>query len=552
MHPGRLPSLLALLASLLLAIPARADTPPAPGSFLRLDARATDRLIVRLRSNVLVTQSLHRHLRRLAQGPLTPHRVMGNGAQVYQLAAHMPLSHVAAIAARLAHDPNVLYAEPDVRVRGDAITPNDPMYAQQWDLFDPIGGINAPGAWAITTGSPRIIIADIDTGARFDHEDLRGRLIAGYDFVDHDMNPTDPGTMMDGAIVWHGSHTAGTMGAATNNGLGIAGINWVSKILVVRVLDRNNFAYTSTVADAIRWAIGESVPGAPPNRTPAQVINFSAGGDWNGCESSYQEAINDARSRNVVFVTSAGNNGQDASSQEPANCSGVITVAAIDPSGSRASYSNYGPRVSIAAPGTNTWSAGAAWNMTPHSYEQMIGTSMAAPHVSGVVSLMLSVNPSLTPDTVLNILQRTARRFPPGANCSGICQVGILNAGAAVSMAASGRISTPPARPAGTMLHALAGASRVVQPGVRVRLWGGAQVRAPARVTAWQWQQLGGPMVRLSNPRAPRPLFIAPRTPAQLVFRLTVRDSNGHTASATTRVSVTAGSGSTAFRRPAG
>jgi serine protease len=300
-------------------------------------------------------------------------------------------------------------------------------------------------------------VAVIDTGYR-PHADLSGQILQGYDFITNatmandgggrDSDASDPGDWtlagQCGAGVpaanenssWHGTHVAGTIAARANNGIGVAGIAYNAKIVPARVLGRCG-GYTSDIADAIVWASGGTVSGVPANANKARVLNLSLGGTGS-CDTTTQNAINSARSRGAVVVVAAGNSNTSATTSTPANCAGVIAVAATNRSGGKASYSNYGSNVTIAAPGGDT-GAGIlstlnAGTTTPgaDNYAFYAGTSMATPHVAGVVALMLSVNPNLTPDDVAAKLKSTARAFP--AACSG-CGAGIVNAAAAVNAA---------------------------------------------------------------------------------------------------------------------
>jgi serine protease len=511
---------------------------PVPAS-----VETTDRLIVRMRPGQLQTDAVHAHLSRLAGLALTPHRVMGDQAQVYRLPGRLPVKEVAGIAQRLNRDPGVLYAVPDRLAHATAFTPpNDPLYSQQWDLFEPAAGIDAPAAWSITTGASNIIVADLDSGARFEHEDLRGRLIAGYDFVSNpgnalDGNGRDPYPIDEGSNGdWHGTHTAGTIAAATNNHTGIAGINWVSKVLVVRVLGKDLYGYDSDILDGMRWAAGLPVPGTPPNRTPARVINMSMT-VWEDCNPAWQSAIQDVRARGVTLVVAAGNDNRRVTTQNaPADCPGVVVVAAVDRDGSRASYSNYGNAITVAAPGTNTLSTFK--NGSQDSYVTGWGTSMATPHVTGIVSLMLSVNPALAPDTIIHLLQQTARPYPPGANCNGICQTGIADAGRAVQAAAAATNPPSPARPAAQAAQIRIGRPQLARAGNRITLYSSVRLPANTRLKSFQWQQVGGPPVRLSNPHITRPAFIAPQRPCLLQFHLLATTTAGLVSGAYTWVRV--------------
>jgi len=392
-------------------------------------------------------------------------RATATGANVLQLSRTMSLDEARALAAELmARDPDVEYAEPD-RIMLPLFTPNDPMYTQQWHYYDAKGGLNLPAAWDKSTGAG-INVAVIDTGYR-PHADLSGQILPGYDFITsaaiaadgngRDGDASDPGDStiagqcggglpaQDDASSWHGTHVAGTIAARTNNGVGVAGVAYGAKVVPVRVLGKCG-GYTSDIADAMIWASGGAVTGAPANPNKARVLNLSLGGSG-ACDTTTQNAINSARSRGAVVVVAAGNSNVNASNANPANCAGVITVAAVGRSGGKASYSNYGANVDVAAPGgdsgaaiLSTWNAGAS---TPagDNYGYMMGTSMATPHVAGVAALMLAKNPNLTPDEVEAKLKATARAFP--AACSG-CGAGIVDAAAAVNaVTATVAVQTP-------------------------------------------------------------------------------------------------------------
>jgi len=216
----------------------------------------------------------------------------------------------------------------------------------------------------------------------------------------------------------------------------VAGVAYGAKVVPVRVLGKCG-GYTSDIADGIIWASGGIVSGVTNIAARAQVINMSLGGSG-ACDTTTQSAINGARSRGTVVVVAAGNSNVNASNATPANCSGVIAVAATNKSGGKASYSNYGSIVDVAAPGGDSGAAilstlnSGTTSPGADSYASYMGTSMATPHVAGVVALMLAKNPNLTPDDVEARLKSSARAFP--ATCSG-CGAGIVDASAAVDAA---------------------------------------------------------------------------------------------------------------------
>ncbi len=412
-------------------------------------------------------------------------REMSGGAHVIMLPARIPIEQAEEFALRVRANAAALgieSIEPD-RILRAYFTPNDPQFGNQWHLQTASAGnasASLPGAWDITTGDPNLVIAIIDTGVRKDHPDLAGRFLDGYDFVTdpaagndgngRDADPTDPGDWVTAAenatpgspyfgcgaadSSWHGTHVAGIIGAIGNNGVGVAGVNWKSKMLPVRVLGKCG-GYSSDVVDAVRWAAGLSVPSVPLNRTPARVINMSLGGPGM-CGGPLEGAVRDATAAGAVVVVAAGNSNQNASGETPANCPGVIAVGATDHTGNRAFYSNYGSRVTISAPGGNTRDFGQskgilstlnAGKTTPgaSSYAYYQGTSMATPLVAGIVSLVLSVNPGLNAERVADLLRQTATPFGSGTPCgANLCGAGIINAATAVAGAgASSRAGTP-------------------------------------------------------------------------------------------------------------
>ncbi|AKJ32157.1 peptidase S8 [Caldimonas brevitalea] len=390
-------------------------------------------------------------------------RQLAPDTQVVRLSRKLAASEAADLARSLAaDDPNVEYAEPD-RIMTIQATPTDPRYGEQWQYFDRTGGLNLPAAWDRATGSG-VVVAVLDTGFR-PHVDLKANLLPGYDFINdsfvgndgngRDADASDPGDAIragecgggqpffDQPSSWHGTHVAGTVAAVANNSTGVVGVAFNAKVLPVRVLGKCG-GYTSDIAQAIIWASGGSVSGVPANPTPARVINLSLGGGG-ACDRTTQDAINTARQRGTVVVVAAGNESQDAANSSPASCQGVVTVAATNRSGGRASYSNFGSTVEVAAPGGDTRSGESGGILSTlntgstspgsDSYAYYQGTSMASPHVAGVVALVLERNRQLNPDQVSSLLASTARAFP--SSCSG-CGRGLVDAAAAVAAAAGG------------------------------------------------------------------------------------------------------------------
>ncbi|MGJ9419277.1 S8 family serine peptidase [Massilia sp. CMS3.1] len=384
-------------------------------------------------------------------------RTTGTGAHVFKIDRRVSVKDADALAKEMmARDTSIEYAEPD-RIMRKMATANDPMYAQQWHYTETTGGLRLPAAWDLSTGTG-VKVAVIDTGIR-PHADLSGQYVGGYDFISdtaiandgggRDADASDPGDWTaanecaagepSSGSSWHGTHVAGTIAAKTNNSLGVAGVAYNARVVPVRVLGKCG-GYTSDIADAIIWSSGGAVTGVPANANPAKVINMSLGGGG-ACGTTTQNAINSARSRGTVVIVAAGNENMNASNSNPANCAGVVTVAATNRNGGRAPYSNYGTVVDVAAPGgdangyiLSTLNAGTA-APGADNYAGYQGTSMATPHVAGVAALMLARNGALTPDEIESKLKSTARAFP--ATCSQ-CGTGIVDAAAAAASATTG------------------------------------------------------------------------------------------------------------------
>jgi subtilisin family serine protease len=387
---------------------------------------------------------------------------------VLSLDDDVPAATLTRIAEALQADGAVQYADP-VRRAHIMRVPNDPMFAEQWSLTDMVAGIDATTAWNYTIGDPSITVAVVDTGI-LPHPDLAGRVLSGYDFISdarragdgsgRDSDPRDEGDWRDVGDCglpfsepssWHGTFVAGLIGANGDNGIGIAGVDWGAKILPVRVLGRCGGTFDDILA-GVMWAAGRPIAGAPANPTPAKVINLSLGGEG-PCDQAIQEGIDDALAQGTIVVVAAGNSSADATGFAPASCSGVITVGAASRAGERTSYTNFGYRVDLSAPGgdfpsddllmVSTSNDGTTTPGAP-SYKHEAGTSFSSPLVAGTVSLMLARNALLTPGQALSILQNTTRNYPPGSSCgAGACGAGILDAGLAVSSTVPGGAQPP-------------------------------------------------------------------------------------------------------------
>jgi serine protease len=475
-------------------------------------ARTTDRLIVKYKSSAeLPSGATRAQALGATTGQSLRHvRTLESRVDVVALPSSVSNSEARRLANQIQANPDVEYAEPDYKMF-PALTPTDRGYSPgidfdnsntgislvlQWYLSDPSAGINAPLAWDITTGSASTVVAVIDTGV-LQHADLTGRLVDGYDFIGADPNGAfdtandgdgrdadarDPGTWITaqeagtgnysncGPTVsdWHGTHIAGIIAANANN-IQIAGINWAAKILPVRVLGKCG-GYTSDIIDGMRWAVGMTIENVPANLNPARILNLSLGipSDTNppSCTRAMQSAINDVLARGATVVVAAGNGDvtgrpQDSSHALPANCAGVISAAATLKDGQFAtSYSNFGPLISLSAPGglvtrvSSDFGQNGILSLNDRGNEgprndsdgatgSLHGTSFSSAIVSGVASLVLAANPNLTSPQIKAILQSTARRpsnqTETGLNCGLIanhpCQQYVVDAAAAVAKA---------------------------------------------------------------------------------------------------------------------
>jgi serine protease len=448
----------AACAAVLSLLPIVVSAQLADGPAQRVIVKWRSPMVAAARSSAS-TEALREASDRLGVS-VTSLRTIATGAEVVRLDRRVAPAELRDMIATLAANPEVEYVEED-RLLKPLLTPNDTRYAEQWHYFEATAGLNLPPAWDITNGSG-VTVAVLDTGYR-PHADLAANIVGGFDFISdtfvandgngRDSSAQDPGDWNTAGQCppdpsahnssWHGTHVAGTIAAVTNNASGVAGVAFGARVVPARVLGRCG-GFVSDIADAIVWASGGSVSGVPANANVARVINMSLGGQG-ACDTTTQNAINSARSRGTVVVVAAGNENQNAANVSPASCAGVITVAAVNRSGGKAFYSNFGSLVDVAAPGGDVRVSAAngilstlnTGTTTPGSdaFAFYQGTSMATPHVVGVVALMLSRNSALTPDDVESRLRSSTRAFP--ATCSQ-CGTGIVNALAAVNAATGG------------------------------------------------------------------------------------------------------------------
>ena len=304
--------------------------------------------------------------------------------------------------------------------------PSDTYYNYQWHY----PAMKLPQAWDITTGTPEsgsIVVAIIDTGIFSAHPDLRNQLVNGYDFISNaqrsgddepgiDSNPEDTGDGQDlGSSSWHGTHVAGTVAAETNNNSGVAGVSWGAKIMPLRALGKNG-GTTYDILQAVRFAAGLDNDSNTLPEKRADIINLSLGSSSSSSvEASLFKQVHDL---GIMIVASAGNENTNTPSY-PASYDGVISVSATDYSNTKAPYSNYGSFIDIAAPGGNNFVnqngdiypdgvlstlVDASTGIKKAIFSFYEGTSMAAPHVSGMLALMKAVYPNLNAETLDNLL----------------------------------------------------------------------------------------------------------------------------------------------------
>jgi thermitase len=335
------------------------------------------------------------------------------GVQVVRIPAGKVLDRVGAYRS----EKNVEFAEPDFIAEAIG-APDDLYFSNQWGMTK----IQAPQAWDITTGDPSIKIAILDTGVDQNHEDLASKIVASKNF-------TTSGTVDD--RYGHGTHVAGIAAAATNNGIGVAGVGYNSTIMNGKVLGDTGSGYYSWIANGIIWAVDNG----------AKVISMSLGGS--SPSSTLESAVNYAWSKGVVLVAAAGNNG-NTTPVYPAYYSNCIAVAATDSNDTKASFSTYGSWVDVAAPGVDIFST-----LPNHTnkigilnYGSLSGTSMATPHVAGLAGLVWATSYGTSNTSVRNRIQSTA---DPVIGTGTYWQYGRINAYKAVAPPDT----TPPAQVSG-------------------------------------------------------------------------------------------------------
>jgi serine protease len=397
---------------------------------------------------------------------------------------------VATVLDKLRADPAVVFADVDERRYPHAL-PNDPLFVPtatasgQWYMLTPstatptsdAAATDAVSAWGITQGSSGTVIADIDSGVRFDHPDLLragfgGRLLPGYDFVGQDLNsansaplgtylvandgdgfdpdPSDPGDWIDSTDLmntavfpskncsvenssWHGTRVMGVLGALTNNDVGIAGMTWNPYLLPVRALGKCG-GLDSDIIAGIMWSVGMTVYDdsgnpVPANPYPADIINLSLGGTGGSCPTDYSTLVSQLTGMGVLVVASAGN--ESGPVDIPGNCPGVLAVAGLRNVGTKVGYSSLGPQVGIGAPAGNCVNTtagspclrsidttvnegltGPGANGYTDQSNTNLGTSFAAPIVSGIAAMMHAVNANLTPPQLIARIEGSATPYP--------------------------------------------------------------------------------------------------------------------------------------------
>jgi serine protease len=433
----------------------------------------TGRIIVKFRTAAPGTGADSERISRLAIRaglPMTASRGIAPQIHVIELLVVPAVDTEAAFLGRLRSDSTIEFAERDGRRFPHLVQPSDTDFVSQWYLQPPISpmlsAIDAQTGWSTTEGSAGVVIAQLDTGVRFDHADLLraqagGRLLPGYDFISMDPwssgsptyytandgdgwdpDPSDPGDWVStsdlnnpnlsnctaGSSSWHGTRTAGIMAALTDNGFGIAGVTWNTWILPVRVLGRCG-GYDSDIVVGMQWAAGLHVAGVPDNHYPAQIENMSLGGG-ESCPSVYSNVIPLLLAKGVLVVASAGNEGGPVDA--PANCPGVAAIAGLREAGDKVGFSSLGPEVALSAPAGNCGQNSATTGLCLYELETTVnlgattpgangitdegnpnlGTSFSAPLTAGTAALMLALDGNLVAPQLIARLKEGTAKFP--------------------------------------------------------------------------------------------------------------------------------------------
>ena len=355
-------SLLAVITLLFLALPVSVISAPPPNNPTPVSDSSSEYILVKFKpgAGASETAEIHRQL-----GGKVKKTIPEIGVQVVKV----PKGQAKEKAKAYSSNPRVAYAEPDLLAQV-LDTPDDPGFLNQWGMIK----VQAPQAWDVTTGTS-INIAILDTGVDLDHPDLADKIVANVNF-------STSATADD--LYGHGTHVAGIAAASTNNGIGVAGLGYSANIMNVKVLADNGAGTHSAIAAGIIWATDNG----------AQIINMSLGGG--ASSQTLEDAVNYAWSRGVVVVAAAGNNG-NSYMMYPAAYANCIAVAATDRNDARASWSNYGDWVDVAAPGAGIYSTTKG-----NSYGYMAGTSMASPHVAGLAALVFTTVSDHNGDGKLN------------------------------------------------------------------------------------------------------------------------------------------------------
>ena len=359
-------------------------------------------------------------------------KVVGRIDKIGVTHLHAPPEAGLALLGHLRKRPDVEFAEFDSTVQAilqpntsapATFQPNDPYYSTMYfsshygnvDQWGP-PAVSAPAAWEVTLGDPSIVIGIVDTGVDDSHPDLASKIVGEYSYV---------GSIHDG--FGHGTHVAGIAAAATNNVVGVAGMCPNCGILSVKVLNDQGSGYISDVASGVIYAASHG----------ARVISLSLGGS--GRSSTLQSALAYAVANNALPVCAMGNNGSNSNTPEPGYWHDCLSVIATDQNGAKASFSNYGIKADVAAPGVAILSTMPTYPVTlttsygyRTNYDALSGTSMATPMVSGIAGLVLSENPSLTPTQVAGIIMASSGN---GVSWTSNLAFGVVNAYKAVSSA---------------------------------------------------------------------------------------------------------------------